>query len=283
MGIFEPIANLGPAWVFVINLACVIVAGFLITAGIVKALRKVLKRSEKIDDAIVIFVVNAVKVICIVILVTIILQMFGVSMTTIVAVLGAAGAAIALALKDSLANVAGGIMIIITHPFGAGDLISVGETRGYVEAIDLFLTKLRTFDRRTVTIPNGIINTSVVYNESNRQIRRVDRYYSIAYEADLSRAIEVLHKVCEESEYIVAEPAPIIGAGKYEDSGITVECLAYCNVEDYWNAGYDLGKRVKEAFAEAGIEIPYPHMDVTMRDDERRTDLKDPDNGGLNE
>ena len=81
----------------------------------------------------------------------------------------------------------------------------------------------------------------------------------------------------------LAEPAPIIGAGKYEDSGITVECLAYCNVEDYWNAGYDLGKRVKEAFAEAGIEIPYPHMDVTMRDDERRTDLKDPDNGGLNE
>ena len=269
MGIFEPIASLGPGWVFVINLACVVFGGFIVTAIIVKTLRKVLRKSEKIDNAIITFVVNAVKVICIVIFVTIILQLFGVSMTTIVAVLGAAGAAVALALRDSLANVAGGIMIIITHPFGAGDLISVGETRGYVESIDLFLTKLRTFDRRTVTIPNGIINTSVVFNESNREIRRVDRYYSIAYEADIPKAIEVLKKVCEDSEYVVSDPAPIIGPSKYEESGVTIDCLAYCKVDDYWNAGYDLGKRVKDAFAEAGIEIPYPHMDVTVRGGEQ--------------
>ena len=117
MGIFEPIASLGPGWVFIINLACVILGGFIITTIIVKALRKVLRKSEKIDNAIITFVVNAVKVICIVIIVTIILQLFGVSMTTIVAVLGAAGAAIALALKDSLANVAGG-MRTFRSPWG---------------------------------------------------------------------------------------------------------------------------------------------------------------------
>ena len=267
MGIFEPIAKLGPAWVFFINLACVIVGGLIITGIVVSVLRKVLTKSEKIDNAIVAFIVNAVKVICIIILLTIVLQLFGVSMTTIVAVLGAAGAAIALALKDSLANVAGGIMIIITHPFKQGDLISVGENRGYVEAIDLFLTKLRTFDRRTVSIPNGLINTSVVYNESDREIRRVDRSYSIAYDADIAKAIDTLKRVCAESEFIVSDPPPIIGAGTYGDNGITIECLAYCRMEDYWNAGYDLNKRVKDAFAEEGIEIPYPHMDVTVKNE----------------
>ena len=170
-------------------------------------------------------------------------------------------------MKDSLANVAGGIMIIITHPFKQGDLISVGENRGYVEAIDLFLTKLRTFDRRTVSIPNGLINTSVVYNESDREIRRVDRSYSIAYEADIAKAIDTLKRVCAESEFIVSDPPPIIGAGTYGDNGITIECLAYCRMEDYWNAGYDLNKRVKDAFAEEGIEIPYPHMDVTVKNE----------------
>lgn len=265
MEIFSPIANLGQPWVFLINLACVIAGGLIATGIIVKVLRTVLRKTQRVDNAVITFLVNAAKVVCIVVVVTMILQMLGVSMSTIFAVLGAAGAAIALALRDSLANIAGGIMIIVTHPFGEGDLISVGETRGYVEAIDLFLTKLRTFDRRTVTIPNGVINTSVVFNESDRDIRRVDRSYSIAYEADIEKAIEVLKKVCDESEYIISDPAPIIGAGKYEDSGITIDCLAYCKLEDYWNAGYDLGKRVKDAFAEAGIEIPYPHMDVTVR------------------
>lgn len=269
MEIFEPIANLGQPWVFLIDLACVIAGGLIATGIVVKLLRRILKKSERVDNAIITFLVNAAKVICVIVVITMILQMLGVSMSTIIAVLGAAGAAIALALKDSLANVAGGIMIIVTHPFGQGDLISIGENRGYVESIDLFLTKLRTFDRRTVTIPNGLINTSVVFNESDREIRRVDRAYSIAYEADIPKAIETLQKVCEESEYIISDPSPIIGVKQYEENGIAIDCLAYCRVEDYWNAGYDLGKRVKEAFAKEGIEIPYPHMDVNVRGGEQ--------------
>ena len=146
MGIFKPIANMGDAWVLVIDLLCILIAGILGTIIIVKLLRKMLKKNDSIDNAIITFIVNATKVACVTVIIAIILQTCGVASSTIVAVLGAAGATIALALKDSLANVAGGIMIIITHPFVQGDIVKIGNERGVVERIDLFLTTIRTLD-----------------------------------------------------------------------------------------------------------------------------------------
>ena len=264
MEIFESISELSPLGVFIINFGCVLLGGMLATWIIIRALCKILKKSERIDDAMSIFIVNVVKVACIIVLIAILLQMLGVSMSTIVAVLGAAGAAIALALKDSLANIAGGFMILVTHPFGRGDLISVGENRGYVEEIDLFLTTLRTLDRRTITIPNGVINTSVVYNESNRDIRRTDATFSVSYDTDIAKAKEVIREVCRRSDLILDEPEPIIGVKSHGDNGILIDAFAYCKTEDIWDAGYSFREEVKKAFQEAGIEIPYPHMDVKI-------------------
>ncbi|MDO4176875.1 MAG: mechanosensitive ion channel family protein [Bacillota bacterium] len=264
MGIFEPIAGLGPAWVFFINLICVLVGGIIGTIIIVKLLKHMLNRSEHVDNAVIKFVVNAVKVACIIVLIAIILQMFGVHMSTIVAVLGAAGAALALALRDSLANIAGGFMIIITHPFSEGDLISVNDNRGRVEHIDLFLTTLRTPDYRTVTIPNGVINTSVVYNESNQDLRRVDCTFSISYDADIEKAKETLHRICEEGPLISMEREPWIGVIRHDDSGLALECLAYCKEGDQFIANYYLNETAKKEFDKVGIEIPYPHMDVKI-------------------
>lgn len=264
MGMFEPIAALGPGWVFIINLACVILGGIIGTAVIVKVLRHCMKKSSSIDNAIVAFVVNAVKVACIIVLIAIVLQMFGVPMSTIVAVLGAAGAAVALALRDSLANIAGGVMIIITHPFSQGDMITIGETKGRVERIDLFLTTLHTPDYRTITIPNGIINTSVVYNESNKDIRRVDCIFSIAYGTDIEKAKAILLKVCREGELILDSPEPWIGVIKHEESGLEMECLAYCRQGDQFHAKYYLNEAVKDAFEAEGIEIPYRRVEVDM-------------------
>ena len=264
MGIFEPIANLGPAWVFFINLVCVLVGGIIGTIIIVKILGHVLKKSERVDNAVVKFCVNAVKVACVIVLIAIILQMFGVHMSTIVAVLGAAGAAIALALRDSLANIAGGFMIIITHPFSEGDLISINDDRGRVEHIDLFLTTLRTPDYRTVTIPNGLINTSVVYNESNQQLRRVDCQFSISYDSDMDKAKEILHRICEEGPLISMAREPWIGVIRHEDSGLALECLAYCREGDQFTAKYYLNETAKKEFDKAGIDIPYQHVDVKI-------------------
>ncbi|MCQ2546419.1 MAG: mechanosensitive ion channel family protein [Clostridia bacterium] len=264
MGIFEPIANLGPVYVFFINLICKIIGGLIVTGIIVKVLRRILKKSDKVDNAVVKFMVNAAKAACLTILAAIVLEACGVSMSTIVAVLGAAGAALALALRDSLANIAGGFMIIITHPFGEGDLISVNEDRGTVEHIDLFLTTLRTLDYRTVTVPNGIINTSVVYNESNQSTRRVDCEFSIAYDSDVNKAKETIRRICEEGPLLLSEPEPWIGVKKHGDSGLLLECLAYCKEGDQWDVRYYLNEAVNREFKREGIEIPYPHMDVKI-------------------
>lgn len=263
---FKPIADMGPAWVFVIDLACVLALGTIGTAIIVKFLRHMLKKSERVDNAVVKFVVNAVKVACIIVLITIVLQMIGVHVSTIIAVLGAAGAAIALALRDSLANIAGGFMIIITHPFSEGDLISVNGDRGRVENIDLFLTTLKTPDYRTVTIPNGLINTSVVYNESNQPLRRVDCEFSISYDSDIDKAKDILLKICREGPLISMKKEPCVGIQKHEDSGMVIECLAYCIEGDQWDAKYYLNEKVKKEFDRAGIEIPYPRVDVKIEE-----------------
>lgn len=265
MGIFKPIAELGEGWVFVINLFCVIVGGIIGTLIIVKFLRKVLKKWKDIDSAIINFIVNSVRVACVMVLTAIVLQMFGVSMTAIVAVLGTAGAAIALALRDSLANIAGGVMIIVTHPFEQGDIVKIGEHRGIIEHIDLFLTTMKTTDYQTVTIPNSIINTSVVYNETNRDTRRVDCLYPIAYDADVKKAKEILHDICDKSDLILNEPTPWIGISDYADSGLILECLFYCRQGDQWTSRYYMNEAVNETFRNEGIEIPYPHMDVKMK------------------
>ena len=264
MGIFEPIANLGPVYVFFINLICKIIGGLIVTGIIVKVLRRILKKSDKVDNAVVKFMVNAAKAACLTILAAIVLEACGVSMSTIVAVLGAAGAALALALRDSLANIAGGFMIIITHPFSEGDLISVNDNRGRVEHIDLFLTTLRTPDYRTITIPNGVINTSVVYNESNQALRRVDCEFSISYDSDVDMAKEILHRICDEAPLISMEREPWIGIIRHEESGLALECLAYCKEGDQFTAKYYLNETAKKEFEKAGIEIPYPHMDVKI-------------------
>ncbi len=264
MDIFEPIANLGPVWVFIINLLCVIVGGIIGTIIIANVLGHVLKKSDRVDNAIVKFFVSAVKVACIIVLIAIILQMLGVQMPTIVTVLGAAGAAIALALRDSLANIAGGFMIIFTHPFSEGDIISVNENRGSVDHIDLFTTTLITPDYRTVTMPNGFINTAVVYNESNQELRRVDCEFIISFDSDVDLAKEILYRICQEAPLISMEKKPWIGISRQEGGTLVLECLAYCREGDQWKAKYYINEAVKKEFKKEGIDVPYPHVDVNL-------------------
>ncbi|MGN0694463.1 MAG: mechanosensitive ion channel family protein [Lentihominibacter sp.] len=264
MGKIKYVADLGEGWVFVLNIVLMIVLGLAAIKIITIVVKKLLKRMEQVDSSIHTFILNGVRGICYVILIGMVLQMLGVGISTIVAVLGAAGAAIALALKDSLANIAGGIMIIATHPFSKGDLVSINGNRGRVEKIDLFLTTLQTLDRKTITIPNGIINTSVVYNESDRDVRRVDCRFTVSYDTDLDKAKDVLAAVCESCPEILRDPAVDMGVVEHGDSGIVIEVLAYCMVDDYFHVKYYLMETVKKAFEEQGIEIPFPHLDVKL-------------------
>ena len=179
--------------------------------------------------------------------------------------LGAAGAAIALALRDSLANIAGGMMIIITQPFSKDDFIDIGDVSGKVESIDLFLTTLKTYDNKTITIPNGLINTSVLVNHSKEEKRRVDCTFGIGYGDDIAAAKEILRNVCDANPDIFKEPAPMIGVANHGGSAIMLDLKAWCATDDYWDVKYFLEENVKLAFDEHGINIPYPQVDVHLK------------------
>jgi len=231
---------------------------------VVAIIRKVMKKIDTIDEMLDSFVVNAVRTICIIILIAMCLDALGVNIGTIVAVLGAAGAAIALALKDSLANIAGGLMVIITQPFKKGDLINIGEYRGRVQEIDLFLTTLLTLNYKTITIPNGLVNTSILVNESREEIRRVDLTFGISFDSDIVKAKEVLRDVCRKTELALQDREPIIGVSSHDDSAVVLDLMVWCKTEDYFDLQYYLLEQVKLDFDEAGIKIPYPHLVVQM-------------------
>ena len=252
-------------WAILIYMAATLVAGFLLLWIIIAITKHILKKS-KLDGMITSFLVTTIKVAGIIVIIAICLDKLGVSTGTIVTVLGAAGAAIALALKDSLANIAGGIMIVVNQPFKQGDLINIGEYRGRVQKIDLFLTTLRTLNYRTITVPNGIMNTSILVNESREERRRVDLEFGISYESDVEKAKELMRKVCEAGPLILQEPAPAIGVKSNDDSAVVLDLMAWCNTEDFFNAGYYLNEEVRKAFDENGISIPFPQVDVHMKE-----------------
>lgn len=247
-------------------LAAVIVFGLIAMRIIVAIVRHILRKTNHLDDMLEKFFVNLIRVACIIIIIAICLDWLGVSTGTIVAVLGGAAAAIALALKDSLANVAGGLMIIINQPFKKGDLINVGEYRGRVQSIDLFLTTLRTLNYNVITVPNGIINTSVLVNESREERRRVDLEFAIGYDSDIAKAKDVLRSVCEAGELIMDDPAPSIGVKRNDDNAVVLDLLAWCATDDYFKAEYYLKEEVKKAFDANGITIPFPQVDVHMKE-----------------
>ena len=251
-------------WATLIRLALIIIIGLIVITILLAVIRRLLKKIDSLDEMLHSFIINAVRVICIIVLIAICLDTLGVNIGTIVAVLGAAGAAIALALKDSLSNVAGGLMIIITQPFKQGDLINIGEYRGRVQKIGLFLTTLRTLNYQTITIPNGLVNTSILVNESREETRRVDLTFSISYDSDVTRAKEVLREVCRKTDLVLKTPEPSIGVRSNDDSAIVLDLLAWCRTEDYFKTEYYLLEEVKKAFDAAGITIPYPHMVVQI-------------------
>ncbi len=248
----------------ILNLVITVGIGLLVIKIILHFTRRALKRSS-LDAVLYKFIVNAVKAVCLIVLATMCLGILGVQMSTIVAVLGAAGAAIALALKDSLANIAGGVMIIITKPFIRDDYIDIGDVSGKVKDIDLFLTTLRTYDNKTITVPNGLVNTSILVNHSREDMRRVDCQFGISYETDLTKAKDLMRGICRDSELILDEPEATIGVSKLDDSSVLMDMLAWCRTDDYWEVKYFLEEEVKKVFDENGIDMPYPQMEVRLQ------------------
>ena len=245
----------------IIGSLVILIVGLIIMKVVLHLLRKGLGKT-KLDGALHTFVVNTVKVLLWILLVVTILSHMGVSMTAFLTMLGAGGAAIALALKDSLANFAGGILVIVNKPFEKGDYIEACGIGGKVEQIDLLYSTLVTLDTKVITIPNGKLSTDVVVNFSRADRRRVDTRFNIGYTDDIGEAKAVIEAIVRDSKLFFDDPAPTIGVASYDDSAIVIEVLAWCKTEDYYTAKYHLQEEVKKKFDENGIEIPYPQVVV---------------------
>jgi small conductance mechanosensitive channel len=187
--------------------------------------------------------------------------MVGVETTSFLAVLGAAGLAVGLALKDSLSHFAGGVLIILFKPFQVGDLIGApGQPDGFVERITMLYTYLRTFDSREIIIPNGNLANGAVINYSVQEKRRVDMAFNVSYKDNLTRVRAVMLVAAESHPLVLQDPAPIVTVDFWDQSSIKVSLRPWCLSADYFTVLWDLQEQVKLGFDAAGLEIPFPHQ-----------------------
>ncbi len=247
--------------------AVIIAVGFILIKIVVHIERKALERSP-VDKSVFTFVKNATKVVLWIALFLMILQTLGVSTASLITILGASGAAVALALQGSLSNVAGGIITIIKQPFKAGDEIEIKGTvciSGIVDAVYLMNTELHTWDNKTVSVPNGLLTSSVLLHYTRSGLRRVDKTFSVAYGSDIDRVKDILKGVISEDPIFVKPPEPVIGVRGHGSSALLFDCKAWTRTGDFYNAGYRMEEDVKKAFDEAGVEIPYHQIDIHSR------------------
>ena len=238
--------------------------GWKVINKTLKRIRRILE-SKNADQTITRFLDNVMNVTLKTVLIIIILQYIGVNLTGLTTIVASAGVALSLALKGSLANLAGGVIILVARPFNVGDFIETTEHSGVVEKISIFYTYLVTFDNKQILIPNGILTDSSIVNYSSKEIRRVDLTFSVSYEEDVIRVKNVLINILKKNELVLEEPEFFVGISMHGDSAINFFVKAWCKTEDYWTVYYDLLETVKIKFDEEGISIPYPQMDLHVK------------------
>ena len=236
-------------------------AGRWIARLINKILEKVLIKS-KMDTMLVNFVTSITYALMLLVVIIASLDRLGVDTTSMVALIGAAGLAVGLALQGSLQNFASGVMLIVFRPFKAGDFVEAGGTTGIVEDITIFTTTMRTPDNKEVIVPNGTIFGGTITNYSARDTRRVDLVFGIGYDDDLKKAKQILNELVAADERILQDPAPQVAVSELADSSVNFVVRPWVKSADYWDVYFDLTETVKLTFDEKGISIPYPQMDV---------------------
>lgn len=241
----------------------------LIGSRIIKFLLKLIKKSldrSKVETGVVTFLCSLVKYSLYFILAMIILAQFGVTTSSVVAVLGSAGLTLGLALQGSLSNFAGGVLILLLKPFVVGDYIIDGATgqEGTVSSITIFYTKLLTFDNRMILIPNGTLSNSSITNVSHMEKRRIDLVIGVSYEADLAKTKQVLTEVVQKEPNRLADEPVDIYVSELADSAVQMGVRVWVKNENYWPTKWKLTEDIKNALDANNISIPFPQMDVRV-------------------
>jgi small conductance mechanosensitive channel len=249
-----------------INIALAIaifVVGKIIVKIITKVITRLLQRSG-MDVILVDFVSTILRTILLLFVVIAAMDQLGVNTTSLVALLGAAGLAIGLALQGSLQNFAAGVMLIVFRPFKSGDFIEAAGISGVVEKISIFSSILRTGDNREIIVPNGAIYSGVITNYSARETRRIDMVVGIGYESDIKLARDTMGEIIAADNRILKDPETLIAVSELADSSVNFVLRPWVKSADYWAVKFDLNEKIKLAFDEKGISIPYPQMDIHM-------------------
>jgi small conductance mechanosensitive channel len=240
---------------------------FVVGRWVARALRNAIKKmmaKGDVDETLISFVGNLTYITLLAFVIIAALNQLGVQTTAFIAVIGAAGLAIGLALQGSLANFAAGVLMIIFRPFKAGDYIEGAGVAGTVEEVQIFATQLKTPDNKTIIVPNAKMMGDNITNYSAKDTRRVDMVIGVGYGDDLKKVREILEDILAKDDRILEDPAPTIGVLELGDNSVNFAVRPWVKKEDYWGAYFDVTETVKRRFDEEGISIPYPQRDVHL-------------------
>lgn len=241
----------------------ILIVGYIVVRICLGIVGRGLKKSN-LDEALHSFILSVLRVFLYIVVLITCLGYLSIPISTFVAVLGAAGAAIALALKDSLGNVAGGILILINKPFKRGDYIDIGNASGTVDNISLFMTTLKSIDNKVITVPNGIVSTSVLTNYTAADKRRVDCVFGVSSVNQIAQAKALLFEVAGQCNLLLEDEEPLIGVSGQKDGWVSLDLKVWCKTQDYWTVKYFLEENVRLAFEEAGIPMAVSQMEVQV-------------------
>ena len=234
-----------------------------------KAIIKIANNHAQLDDTLFKFFGSVVKYTILAFVGIAILNRFGVQTASIIALLGAAGLAVGLALQGTLSNLAAGVMLLLFRPYKVNDFVETGDQFGKVTEIDMFTTILQTFDNQQIIIPNSHIWGSKIVNHSHHAIRGVDMRFGIAYDENIDAARAVIDKVLSEHPHVLKDPAPFVEVETLNNSSVDFLVRPFCKGEHYFAILYSVPEQVKKALDEANIEIPFPHRKVILVNDNK--------------
>lgn len=241
----------------------IFVLGRWIAKFLVKMVERIMARAI-VDPMLIRFVSNILYMLLFAAVIIAALEQVGVHTTSLMAILGAAGLAVGLALKDSLSNFASGVMLILFRPFRVGDFIEAAGTSGVVEFVGIFNTNLRTGDNRQIVVPNAKIYGDSIVNVSAKPTRRIDLVFGIGYDDDIKKAKLLIEAIMQDEKRILSEPAATVMVAELAESSVHLNVRPWVKKEDYWEVHCYLLEQVKLAFDEQGISIPYPQRDVHL-------------------
>jgi small conductance mechanosensitive channel len=248
----------------VIGAIIVLVVGLWVVKIITRSVGRNFEK-RNIDASLRPFLVALISTVLKVLVVISVMGMVGIEMTSFIAIIGAAGLAIGLALSGALQNFAGGVMLLIFKPIQVGDFIEAQGFMGTVKEIGIFTTVLNTVDNKTIFIPNGPLSTNSLTNFSKEPLRRVDWKFGIAYGDDVENFKTAIHQFISEDSRILKEPAYFTGLSELADSSVNFAVRAWVEAKDYWGVYFDMNEKVYKRFGEYKLNIPFPQMDVHVQ------------------